>query len=156
VRQSSTISVARAIPAARRPPPQLALDQPASVQSLILLELSLRSVPSGEAFLEQVEPVFEAYGSGDHSGAMAMFMTAMSGLDWTTCRALLEQRVPGAVEQAIRDADTFFRIELPALTKWAFGRQQQPASTSPSCPCWAPRSPQRMKRHCRERVSADR
>jgi pimeloyl-ACP methyl ester carboxylesterase len=53
-----------------------------------------------------------------------MFMSAVSGLDWATCRALLEQRVPGAVAQAIKDADTFFGIELPALTQWAFGADQ--------------------------------
>jgi hypothetical protein len=47
------------------------------------------------------------------------------------CRALLEERVPGAVEQAIRDADTFFGIELPALTEWTFGREQAAAIHQP-------------------------
>ena len=37
---------------------------------------------------------------------------------------MLEDRVPGAVAQAIKDADTFFGIELPALTEWAFGPEQ--------------------------------
>jgi pimeloyl-ACP methyl ester carboxylesterase len=103
---------------------QLALDQPESVHTLILLELSLLSVPSGEAFLEQAGPAFEAYARGDHAGALAMFMSGVSGLDWTTCRALLEERVPGAVAQAIADADTFFGIELPSLTTWAFDAEQ--------------------------------
>jgi pimeloyl-ACP methyl ester carboxylesterase len=103
---------------------QLALDHPESVQTLILLELSLLSVPGGKAFLEQAGPAFEAYAGGDHAGALATFMSAISGLDWTTGRALLEERVPGAVEQAIRDADTFFGIELPALTEWEFGAHQ--------------------------------
>ncbi len=102
---------------------QLALDHPETVHTLILLELSLLSVPSGEAFLKQAGPAFEAYASGDHSGALAMFMSAVSGLGWETCRALLEERVPGAVTQAVRDADTFFGIELPALTEWAFGAE---------------------------------
>jgi pimeloyl-ACP methyl ester carboxylesterase len=103
---------------------QLALDHPESVHTLILLELSLFSVPSGEAFLEQARPAFEAYGNGDHPGALAAFMSGVSGLDWTTCRAVLEERVPGSVSQAIKDADTFFGIELPALTEWAFGAEQ--------------------------------
>src|SRR5215218_2672130 len=47
---------------------QLALDHPETVQTLVLLELSLLSVPSGEAFLEQAGPAFEAYGSGDNEG----------------------------------------------------------------------------------------
>ena len=103
---------------------QLALDHPETVHTLILLELALLSVPSGETFLEQAGPAFEAYASGDHSGALAMFLSALSALDWETCQALLEERVPGAVAQSVRDADTFFGIELPALTEWAFGAEQ--------------------------------
>ena len=37
---------------------------------------------------------------------------------------MLEERVPGAVAQAIKDADTFFGVELPALTEWGFGAEQ--------------------------------
>jgi len=110
---------------------QLALDHPESVHTLLLLELSLLSVPSGEAFLERAGPAFEAYASGDHPRALAMFMTAVSGLEWTACRALLEERVPGAVAQAVEDADTFFGVELPALTEWEFGPQQAAAIDRP-------------------------
>jgi pimeloyl-ACP methyl ester carboxylesterase len=41
---------------------QLALDHPETVHTLILLELSLLSVPGGEAFLNQATPALEAYG----------------------------------------------------------------------------------------------
>ena len=99
---------------------QLTLDHPGRVHTLMLLELSLLSVPSGEAFLEQLGPALEAYGSGDHPGAFAKFMSGVSGLDWATCRALLEERMPGSVAQAIGDADTFFGIELPSVIEWAF------------------------------------
>jgi pimeloyl-ACP methyl ester carboxylesterase len=110
---------------------QLAVDHPERVRTLTLLELTLLSVPSGEAFLEQAAPAFEAYGSGDPSGAFAMFMSGVSGLDWATCRALLEQRAPGSVAQAIADADTFFGIELPSLVEWEFGPQQAAAIDRP-------------------------
>jgi pimeloyl-ACP methyl ester carboxylesterase len=110
---------------------QLALDVPEMVQSLMLLELSLLSVPSGRAFLEEAEPAFAAYASGDHAGALAMFMTAVSGIDWTACRALLEERIPGSLAQAVKDADTFFGIELPALTEWEFGPDQAAAIRCP-------------------------
>jgi pimeloyl-ACP methyl ester carboxylesterase len=110
---------------------QLALDHPEHVHTLMLLELALLSVPSGEAFLQQAGPAFEAYGSGDPLGAFAMFMSGVSGLDWTRCRALLEERVPGTVAQAVEDADTFFGIELPALTAWEFGPQQAAAIGRP-------------------------
>jgi pimeloyl-ACP methyl ester carboxylesterase len=110
---------------------QLALDHPETVQTLILLELSLLSVPSGEAFFKQAGPAFEAYEAGDHTGALAIFMSAVSGLDWATCQAVLEERVPGAVAQSIRDADTFFGIELPSLTEWPFGADQAAAIRRP-------------------------
>ena len=80
---------------------QLALDHPEHVHTLMLLEPSLISVPSLEAFITQVEPALEAYASGDHAGAMALFMSVVSGLEWTSGSALLENSVPGAVEQAI-------------------------------------------------------
>ena len=110
---------------------QLALDHPEVVHSLVLLELSLLSVPSGEAFFRQAGPAFEAYGSGDHEGAFAIFMSVVSGLDWATCRAVLEARAPGAVAQAIKDADTFFGVELPALAEWRFGAEQAAAIHCP-------------------------
>ena len=103
---------------------QLALDHPDHVHTLMLLELSLLSVPSGEAFFTQAGPAFEAYASGDHATALAIFMGVVSGLEWTRCRALLEESAPGAVAQAIADADTFFGIELPALTDWTFGAEE--------------------------------
>jgi pimeloyl-ACP methyl ester carboxylesterase len=110
---------------------QLALDHPETVRTLVLMELSLLSVPGGKSFLEQAGPAFEVYGSGDHSRALAMFMTAVSGLEWAACRALLEERIPGAVAQAVEDADTFFAVELPALTEWEFGPKQAAAIGRP-------------------------
>ena len=103
---------------------QLALDEPNIVHTLVLLELSLLSVPAGEAFFQQAGPAFAAYGNGDHEGALAIFMSAVSGVDWETCRAELDARLPGSVAQAIKDADTFFGVELPALTQWQFGPEQ--------------------------------
>ena len=110
---------------------QLALDHPEHVRTLMLLEPSLISVPSLEAFFTQVEPALEAYASGDQAGALAIFMSAVSGLEWTSGSALLEEAVPGAVQQAIADADTFFDVELPAMTEWTFGREQAAAIHQP-------------------------
>lgn len=110
---------------------QLALDHPETVHTLILLEPSLLSLPAGQAFLSQAGPVLEAYASGDHSGAFAMFMSAASGLDWTACEAVLEGSVPGMVAQSIKDADTFFGIELPAMAGWAFRAEQAAAIHCP-------------------------
>ena len=110
---------------------QLALDHPEKVHTLTLLEPTLVSLPLGDAFLRSAVPVFEAYGSGDHSGAFAMFVAAASGLEWEACRTLLEERIPGVVAQSIKDADTFFGIELPAMTEWTFGAEQAAAIHRP-------------------------
>jgi pimeloyl-ACP methyl ester carboxylesterase len=103
---------------------QLALDHPEYVHALMLLEPSLISVPSLEAFFAQVGPALEQYASGDHAGALASFLSVVSGLERTRATALLEERIPGAVAQAISDADTFFGVELPALTEWTFGAEE--------------------------------
>ena len=110
---------------------QLALDHPEHVHTLMLLEPSLISVPSLGAFFMQVEPALEAYAGGDHAGALAIFMSVVSGLEWTRGSALLEEAVPGAVQQAVADADTFFEVELPALIEWTFGREQAAAIHQP-------------------------
>ena len=110
---------------------QLALDHPEKVHTLTLLEPTLLSLPLGGAFVRAARPVFEAYASGDHSGAFAMFVSAASGLDREACGALLEERIPGVVAQSIKDADTFFGVELPALTEWTFGPEQASAIRRP-------------------------
>jgi len=110
---------------------QLALDDPEIVETLILLELSLLPVPSAAAFSEQAGPAFEAFASGDHETALAIFLSVVGGVDWATCRAVLDERLPGAVAQAIKDADTFFGVELPALTEWVFGRKEAAAIRQP-------------------------
>lgn len=103
---------------------QLALDALDRVHTLTLLELSLLSVPGGPAFLHQAAPVFEAYANGDHETAIALFLGAVSGMPWDDCRALLDGRVEGMVDRAVKDADTFFGVELPSLTQWVFGEAE--------------------------------
>jgi pimeloyl-ACP methyl ester carboxylesterase len=110
---------------------QLALDNPQLVQTLSLLEPPLLSLPAGRAFLDGAAPVLEAYASGDHTGAVAMFISAVSGIDWPSCRALLDEHIPGAVEAAIGDADTFFGVELPAVAEWSFGPREAAAIEAP-------------------------
>jgi hypothetical protein len=46
---------------------------------------------------------------------LAIVMGVVSGQDWATCRAVFEDRVPGAVAQAVKDADTSFGIELHTM-----------------------------------------
>jgi pimeloyl-ACP methyl ester carboxylesterase len=110
---------------------QLALTHPEMVHTLALLELSLLSVPGAAGFLQKAGPAFEAYAAGRHDVALAMFMSAVSGLEWEGCRSVLDSRVPGAVTAAIKDADTFFGIELPGLTTWTFGAAEAASISQP-------------------------
>jgi pimeloyl-ACP methyl ester carboxylesterase len=110
---------------------QLALDAPAKVHTVSLLELSLLSLPHGQNFLRGAGPVFELYESGAHEQAFAAFMAAVSGMEWERCRAVLEQRAPGMVAQSIEDADTFFGIELPSLVEWSLDAKQAAGIVQP-------------------------
>lgn len=110
---------------------QLALDSPETVATLTLLELSLLSLSRAEAFFAQAGPAFEAYAAGDAEGALSLFMGVVTGMDWPTCEALLEARVPGMVAQSVKDADTFFEVELPGLGQWAFTAEHAAAIHCP-------------------------
>jgi pimeloyl-ACP methyl ester carboxylesterase len=140
---------------------QLALDHPGTVHALILMELSIFAVPSTGAFFQQAGPAFAAYESGDHEGAFGLFMSAVSGLDQATVRALLDECLPGAAAQAIKDADTFFGIELPPSPTGRSAPNRRPPSTAPCCPCSAPtpgcsgwRPPSSCARHSRASKTA--
>lgn len=103
---------------------QLALDHGERVGTLALLEPTLVSAPRAAAFFEKAQPALAAYGAGDREGAMARFLSAVSGLDWDTCRAQVEQYLAGAAARAVKDADNFFGSYLPALSAWQFGPEQ--------------------------------
>jgi pimeloyl-ACP methyl ester carboxylesterase len=99
---------------------QLASDAPHAVHSLVLIEPPLQMVADPAEAAERFSPLIALYRSGDRRGAVAAFMNAIGGSDW---RATLERTVPGAPEQAERDAPTFFEVELPALQAWPFDRE---------------------------------
>jgi pimeloyl-ACP methyl ester carboxylesterase len=110
---------------------QLAVDRPDLVHSLALLEPPLLGAPSAGAFLEKAGPALAAYGSGDREGAVAGFLSAVSGLDWESCRTVIETHVPGGVARALTNADNFFESYLPALQAWRFGPDQAAAISQP-------------------------
>ena len=107
---------------------QLALDSPELVHSIALLEPPLRMVPSGKASFEQINlPMMNAYRAGDKHQAVQLFSDAVFGPNW---QAIVEQAVPGGVEQADRDLDTFIQ-EQAAFQDWQFGPKQAAAITQP-------------------------
>ena len=110
---------------------QLAHDHPEVVETLALLEPPLFVVPSAQAFLNQAGPSLEAHAAGDGDAAMAGFLSLVSGLDWETCRALLDDRLPGGADRALAEADFMFGSELPALGAWTFGPEQAASISQP-------------------------
>jgi hypothetical protein len=61
----------------------------------------------------------ERYRAGDWSAAVDIWMAGVGGADY---RAAMERALPGALDHAVADADTFFGQELPAVREWSFGR----------------------------------
>jgi pimeloyl-ACP methyl ester carboxylesterase len=102
---------------------QLAVDRPALVASLGLLEPTILSVPAADGFFAAAKPALDAFSAGRPADAVATFLSLASGLDWQTCSALLETRMPGSTAQTIKDADTLFGVELPGLMAWSFGAE---------------------------------
>ena len=107
---------------------ELARQVPDLVHSLALLEPALRSGPAGKAHLEQtVGPAREKYRAGDKRGFVLFFTERMFGPGW---ESLVERAIPGAIEQAVADADVFYE-EQPALVEWTFGPEQAAAIQQP-------------------------
>jgi pimeloyl-ACP methyl ester carboxylesterase len=99
---------------------QVALDSAESVRSLTLLEPALLDVPSAGALLERAGASVPVFQAGDNAAAVDAFLKPVCGDDY---RASVERTVPGALDQATRDAATFFAGEFPALGEWQFTRE---------------------------------
>ena len=96
---------------------QLACQAPLAVHSLTALEPPLMTPETAAVFTTQMDPIVEAYRTGNVRGAIEAFMGAVCKPDW---QAITARAVPGGAEQAEQDAATFFDVEIPALAGWAF------------------------------------
>ena len=102
---------------------QLAMERPAAVRSLVLLEPSVGgdlTPPSFAAVAEAVfAPAFAAAANGDTATAFDLFMRGVCAEDY---RVVLT-RALGAdgLRRAERDAGFFFADEVPAVQEWVFG-----------------------------------
>ncbi|MGI8925165.1 MAG: alpha/beta fold hydrolase [Tepidiformaceae bacterium] len=97
---------------------QMALDAPTMVHSLALLEPGLFQVPATEQLMAALGPVTADYENGDAQAAMKGFLTAVFNPGYEPA---LEKTLPaGWFQQVVADADTLFKVELPAIGEWAF------------------------------------
>jgi acyl-coenzyme A synthetase/AMP-(fatty) acid ligase/pimeloyl-ACP methyl ester carboxylesterase len=104
---------------------QLAADFPACVHSLVLLEAPLTSVPHWKAVRELNAAAMERYRQGDWEAAVDAFLGSPAE------RAAVARNVPGGLEQAMRDLDTYFGIEAPAHEAWQFTEAEGKQITRP-------------------------
>lgn len=121
---------------------QLALDAPQMVHSLTLLEPAVPAAPSGTDRLlstgASMTRVTERFAAGDRAGAVDGFLRIVAGPSY---RGAVERALPGAMEQAERDADVFFGQELPAVRQWSFTREQASRITQPALVVMGEKSP---------------
>jgi pimeloyl-ACP methyl ester carboxylesterase len=111
---------------------QLALDAPDAVRSLVLADPARPAAPTPvhlEMVRTVVQPALERYGSGEKAEAIDLWMRGVCGDGY---REPLERVLPGAVEQAVTDADTFFGQELPAVIQWSFGAEEAARVSHPA------------------------
>jgi pimeloyl-ACP methyl ester carboxylesterase len=90
------------------------------VHTLAILEPALYGVPSVQTSRVFVGKAVQLYREGDKAGAIDTFLRGVCGPDY---RAALDRRLPGAFDQHVADADTFFQQEMPALLQWSFTRE---------------------------------
>jgi pimeloyl-ACP methyl ester carboxylesterase len=102
---------------------QLALDAPEAAKTLTLMDAARPApqTPTQAAFAQTfAQPAIERYRAGDPAAAIDTFLHGVFGPNY---RPALDRGLPGAFEQAVRDADAFFGQELPALYQWSFEEQ---------------------------------
>jgi pimeloyl-ACP methyl ester carboxylesterase len=107
---------------------QLALEAPDAAHSLAILEPALYSVPSVQTSRAFVGTAVQLYRASDKAGAIDTFLQGVCGPGY---RAVLDQVLPGAFDQHVADAETFFGQELPALQQWSFTREDARRITQP-------------------------
>jgi pimeloyl-ACP methyl ester carboxylesterase len=120
---------------------QLALDAPDAVASLALLDPARPAVPNmlqAEMVATIAEPAFGLYREGDNAGAVDVWMRGVCGPDY---EEPLERALPGALDQAVADAGTFFGQELPAVVQWSFGPDEAARITQPALAIAGPEEP---------------
>ena len=108
---------------------QVALDAPERVQSLSLLEAAVTAVPSVHEFVAALAGPVGLYQAGQKAEAVDALERSLIGPDY---RRVLDERIPGAFEQMVADADTVFMQELALLQQWQFTREDAARITVPT------------------------
>ena len=134
---------------------QLALSHPERVQTLALMEPALMGAiaraqqgPEAEAsqraFREGMAKVNEIYARGDKRGALEAFLQTRAG---EAFRGVLDFLLKtGEFETAVKDADTFLQVEMPASYRWEFSRETAARLKMPVLSILGAHSPDRAQK----------
>lgn len=109
---------------------QLALDASRCVQSLVLLEPAVPVGASGEEYRHPLIKSANAYATQNVDAVVDAFLMARWGDP--QYRKVLDDLLPGAFNQAVGDAATWFHYELPGLLDWTFGQIEATRITQPA------------------------
>jgi len=107
----------------------LALNSPDRVHSLVLLEPPMAMVPAAEELFETIGKATSYHQAGDSAAGVDAFLTRLTGPEW---QELMASQVPGAKDQAIADAASFFDIEVPGLAEFEFDVERASRLTMPA------------------------
>jgi pimeloyl-ACP methyl ester carboxylesterase len=99
---------------------QLAVEAPQIVQSIALLEPSMVVGASGPGYREMLMSNAAQYREVGAERVVHEFVE----LRWPGYRPHLERLVPGAMDQAVADAPTWYDRELASLMEWQFGENE--------------------------------
>jgi pimeloyl-ACP methyl ester carboxylesterase len=99
---------------------QLALDTPEVVHSLALLEPALAVGASAQSYREALVRGVQRYREAGAAIAVDEFL----GARWPEYRDHLDRVLPGAFDQAVAGAATWFEMDLPAGLDWRFGEAE--------------------------------
>jgi len=81
------------------------------------MEPALYAPPSARTSRAFVETALQFYRAGNKADAIDTFLQGVCGPGY---REVLDRALPGAFDQHVADADTFFSVELPAMREWSF------------------------------------
>jgi pimeloyl-ACP methyl ester carboxylesterase len=99
---------------------QAALRAPDRVRSLVLIEPALAIGATGEAYRASLTAAVDRFRRADAAALVDAFLEART----PGYRRLLDERLPGAIDQANADARTSFEADIQGLVSWRFAEEE--------------------------------
>lgn len=109
---------------------QMARQYPRRVAAMVLMEAAAPALsPPDPQLMEGAQQAAQLYAKGDARGAVIHFGNLVVPGSWD---AMTAAGATAMQEQAVKDAGTFFEVEMPALMQWQFGLAEAGALQTPA------------------------